>query len=498
MVEFPVPEGAVRGKVFYNNGEYKEFEVTGPVQSVVVEGLSEDEHILRVVTINASGIVSDPKAVKVTAYGETYESTLRPRRWKDQLDHSSTNIEILFDPAFANETELRVLYTTTGGQKDSVSIGSDKNAVVIDNIDLDQPYFYYSVYKPQVSNIDDFYSEDVDAKNARFFNFRKDGWEIAGSSDELTNHTAAMAIDNDPATYWQSAAAPSAQNWISIDLGSSKVINGFSLLNPYTNDKSAKSIRIDVSNDNATWTKVLETSIGPSYLRQLLPLSEPVTVRYFRITAIEMFDSQTPGMVFSEIDAYNANGLSAENGLESYTATTPVELENAQAPFVGDGSNPFPLLGDYRLQKVKDWIHSPNAVATYDNTKFTLFTAAVWGLPTVTNGKIHQSLNLSPGHYILKIDMGSASGPVDIYGAVTSGGALPDYTTIAAATPVLRYMDLVPYFNKVATLPFQVTTAGSVSIGFVYNIRSQYSSTGVPWSTLTINGLELIKVDLSQ
>ncbi|MCH5718979.1 DUF5013 domain-containing protein [Niabella hibiscisoli] len=171
-------------------------------------------------------------------------------------------------------------------------------------------------------------------------------------------------------------------------------------------------------------------------------------------------------------------------------------MTNAKNPFVGDGSNPFPALGDYRLQKVQGWTHSTNAIATFDNAKLSLFTASVWGLPVVTNGKLHQTLNLQPGNYVLKINVASADGPVDIYGMVVSGSALPDYTTVAAATTVMRYVDLMAFQNKVVELPFHVSAAGAVSIGVVYNIRSQYSINQKPWSTFTINGFELTRVVL--
>ncbi|GEM_PF-673725 len=499
MVEFSVPAGAVRGKVFYNSGSFKEFEVTGPVQSVVVDDLSEQEHILKVVTMNAEGRVSNPKAVKAKVYGANYERGLKPRRWKDQVDHSPTSIEIVFEPAFENEADVVVFFTNTSGKKDSVDMPAANNSVVLTNIDINQPYYFYSRYKPEASAIDHFLSSNIDAKSALVFNFQKGGWKIAGVSDEVAGRTAAMAIDNTTGTLWQSSAAapkPAAQHWITIDMGTSKVIDGFSLLNSYTNEKSAKKIRIDVSQDNATWTNVLEGSLNVSFLRQVLLLQKSANARYFRITASEMYDANTPGMVFSEIDVYNTQTSSGDNGHTAYSNSTAVAMTNAKNPFVGDGSNPFPTLGDYRLQKVMGWTHSTNAIATFDNAKLSLFTASVWGLPLVTNGKLHQTLNLQPGNYVLKINVASADGPVDIYGMVVSGSALPDYTTVTAANTVMRYVDLMAFQNKVVELPFNVSAAGAVSIGVVYNIRSQYSINQKPWSTFTINGFELTRVVL--
>lgn len=499
MVEFSVPAGAVRGKVFYNSGSFKEFEVSGPVQSVVVDDLSEQEHILKVVTMNAEGRISNPRAVMAKVYGANYESGLKPRRWKDQVDHSPTSIEIVFEPAFENEADVVVFFTNTSGKKDSIDMAAAKNSIVLNNIDVSKPYYFYSRYKPESSAIDHFLSSNVDAKNALLFNFQKSGWGIAGVSDEVAGRSAAMAIDNNAQTLWQSSASapkPAAQHWITIDMGNSKVIDGFSLLNSYTNEKSARKIRIDVSQDNSTWTNVLEGSLNVSFLRQVLPLQKSASGRYFRITAVEMYDLNTPGLVFSEIDVYNAQTTSGDNGHTAYSNSTAVAMTNAKNPFVGDGSNPFPTLGAYRLQKVQGWTHSTNAIATFDGGKLSLFTASVWGLPTVTNGKLHQTLNLQPGNYVLKINVASADGPVDIYGMVVSGTALPDYTTVTSASTVMRYMDLMAFQNKIVELPFTVSAAGAVSIGVVYNIRSQYAINQKPWSTFNINGFELARVVL--
>ncbi|MCH5718977.1 DUF4998 domain-containing protein [Niabella hibiscisoli] len=269
MVTFSVPAGAIRGKVFYNSGSFKEFDVAGPVQSVIVDDLSEQEHILKVVTMNAEGRVSNPKAVKAKAYGANYLGGLKPRRWKDQIDHSPTAIEIVFDPAFENETDVVVVvFTNTSGKKDSVEVSAAKNSAMLNGIDVSQPYYFYSRYKPEASAIDHFLSSNVDAKNALMFNFKKSGWKVHGVSDEVTGRSAAMAIDNNATTLWQSsmsAPKPAAQHWITIDMGTSKVIDGFNLLNSYTNEKSAKKIKVDVSQDNATWTTALEASLNISF-----------------------------------------------------------------------------------------------------------------------------------------------------------------------------------------------------------------------------------------
>src|SRR3546814_19464602 len=88
--------------------------------------------------MNADGVVSDPKAVKVMVYGDNYENALKPRKWKDQIMLSPGSVELVFDPAFSNETILRVVYVTTSGAKDSVDIPANKNTVILENIDTER------------------------------------------------------------------------------------------------------------------------------------------------------------------------------------------------------------------------------------------------------------------------------------------------------------------------------------------------------------------------
>ncbi|KQM82207.1 hypothetical protein ASE68_01940 [Agromyces sp. Leaf222] len=83
---------------------------------------------------------------------------------------------------------------------------------------------------------------------------------IAGfSSEETTGDLAVNAIDGDPATLWHGAwtvaQPPTFPHWITIDLGSEHVLDGYRYLPralPATNG-NLKAYEIHVSSDNATW-----------------------------------------------------------------------------------------------------------------------------------------------------------------------------------------------------------------------------------------------------
>lgn len=503
-LEFHVPANAKTGKVFFGNGNFQEFEVSDPaaLQSVIVEGLSEEEQILRVITMNSEGVNSNPKGVKVKVYGSTYQNALKPRKWLNQVNNSATSIELLFDDAFENETKVWVVFTNTAGTKDSVSIENTLNTIQVNNIDTSKTAYYYSAYKPAAEVIDEFQSASVDLKDALMLNFTKQDWIIAGMSGSEEGKGAEFIIDNDAGTSWHSTAGVPFPQWVSVDMGTLKLVDGFYYLNHQGNGNFAKKIRFEVSNDNTNWTQVLETDVSTSYLRQRLPLSQSVKARYFKVTVIDSWNPTATKTQFAEIDVFNVQNISAENGKDSYTTITAIPLVNATRPFTGDGSTAFPALGESpagtpRMQKMKGWTHSPNAIVTYDNFSgnFSLFIAAVWGLPEVENGKIHQSVNLQPGQYRLKVQAGTANGPADIYGVVTGEGELPDYTSVLTDANIIKYLDLMPLQNKTAELYFAVEEASSVNIGFVYNVRSQYSANGTPFSSFDIQGLDLEKVE---
>ena len=498
-VEFQVPADAKSGKVFYGAGNFKEFTVSdaSAIQQVIVDSLPEDEQMLRVVTINSDGLSSDPRGVKVKVYGAKYLATLKPRKWADQTNNAANSINLAFDAAAADETGVWIVYTKTTGGKDSAWMDHSINVKQVDNIDVSEPYYYYSVFKPVAESIDEFHSTNVDLQTALMLNFKKDTWVIDGFSDEEAGQGAANIIDNNISTSWHYQANTAGPHWVTIDMGSPKIIDGFFYVNHQGNANQAKSVRFELSDDNNAWTTVLNADLKDNFLRQRLALTQSKTGRYIRVTVLESWNPAISGAQLAEIDAYNNQNVSADNGKDSYTTSTAIALVNAKKPFQGDGTNPFPPLGEFRMQRLLGWSHSSNATVTYDNngSNFSLFTANVWGLPAVTNGKVYQTVTLQPGRYMLKIETAGADGPVDIYGLVTASGPIPDYTAVTTSASTMKYLDLIPNQNKTVELLFAVTQASQVNIGFVYNIRDQYGATGTPWSSFTINGLALSKVE---
>lgn len=493
-IKFAVSSDAKRGKVFYGTGNFKEFTVTDPttLQDVIIDDLPEGELRVRIVTINADGLVSDPKSVLVNVYGANYENALKPRLWIDQVTNSATSLQFIFDNAVTTETGVRVVYTDTGGNKDSVFMSSSQNIIEVNNIDTTKVYYYYSVYKPNTESIDEFLSTSLDLKQMLMMDFKKDLWTIDASSSEDLDGMGANIIDNNDNSAWRpkNVGLP----WITIDMGSPKIINGFYYVKKPENNNGPTKIKFEVSSDKTNWTTVLETDVKQSYLRQQLPLSNSVTARYVKLTIVSTINTTATQTEIAEIDAYNTVNISANNG---YIQSTSIALVNAKEPFTGDGSDLFPAVGAGRMQKVFVWTHSSNAYISFDNAYgvFQPFTAPAWGVSEVINGKIYQKVSLDPGHYIVKFTSGSADGPLNIFGVASTGDALPDFTAVSTSANTIAYVNLLENQNSSVERLFILNNSISVNIGIVFNLYNALPVTGNAWTNFTLKRFELYKVE---
>ena len=205
--------------------------------------------------------------------------------------------------------------------------------------------------------------------------------------------------------------------------------------------------------------------------------------RYFRITVLDSYDDASPQL--AEIDLFNDSETSGENGMEM-----PM-LVNAQPPFEGDGSDRFPAVGTGRMQRLTYWTHNDAAFISHDTVigTFNIFSCAVWGCSSVTNGKIYQSLHLLPGKYVLNVQMGGTSHPdcTDVFGIITKAPVLPDFSNVETDQDVLGIADLDARTNSLVTIPFSLESERDVTIGVVYNTYNIYPAS--IWSDINITSL---------
>jgi hypothetical protein len=496
-LEFATPAEAVSYKVFYNNGEYVENPVSnaGDAEDIVIDGLAESEQVLRVIILNGDGTASDPKGIKVNVYGDNYQAKLNPRRLIEQNTLSPTSVELTFEAAEKDETDVYLVFTNTSGVLDSTHISAAQTILTANGIDLNEPYYFYSVYKPEADAIDYFRSATVDAKNTAMFNFEKEKWTIAGFSDEEPGGDGQWAlaryiIDDNIATFWHSqivGAQPPMPHWITVDMRSEKKFDGFYFVQMQEVSETglAKGFRFEISSDNDTWENVLEGEFTTSRARQEFAFGRQVTARYFKITILSGY-ADAWWSQFAEIDLYNEINVSGMNGSIKVNA-----LFNAERPFQGENPHSW---GTPRFQQLIGWTHDPANILSFDSStsvnRMTCFTFPAAGIPLVTNGKVYQTVTLQPGNYTLKFLVVAMAGNVGVtaYGVVTTQATLPNIEDLATAN-ALGYVELSELPIQTRQISFTLTATTDVTIGRVYTT----ANTPQGYASLTIDGIELYK-----
>ncbi|NGF55231.1 hypothetical protein G5B00_01785 [Parapedobacter sp. SGR-10] len=132
---------------------------TEDVGAVLIEGLSEEQYVFNAITYDEKGNRSLPTEITARAYGEMFQQTLR-NRVIESTSVSSGSVTINWYEEFSEtmlHTELR--YTDINGNIQEISIPKDSEQTVINDIDMDIPISYRSVFIPEPLALDQFYTE---------------------------------------------------------------------------------------------------------------------------------------------------------------------------------------------------------------------------------------------------------------------------------------------------------------------------------------------------
>ena len=121
------------------------------------------------------------------------------------------------------------------------------------------------------------------------FGYIKQGWHAEGSS-MADQHQAAYAIDENPNTYWMSAAGDRNRT-LTVDLGSVKTIRGFAYTPQNQNAEGMiEKGTIWISRDNQNWEKLEDFTFGNLIndpTKRSCFFKKTAEARYFRIQMTE-------------------------------------------------------------------------------------------------------------------------------------------------------------------------------------------------------------------
>lgn len=123
------------------------------------------------------------------------------------------------------------------------------------------------------------------------FGFVKRNWKLLEANSESAKHTANLAFDANPATYWMSKEN-TAPYFITIDLGKTQRLSGFAYTpqNQHSKGMMAKGV-IEVSEDGKKWNKAEDFEFGNLIndpVKRYHYLKTAITARYVRIKATEI------------------------------------------------------------------------------------------------------------------------------------------------------------------------------------------------------------------
>lgn len=131
----------------------------------------------------------------------------------------------------------------------------------------------------------------------------------ATANKSYTIYTPDRAIDGSDSTSWLSYNANVVGSWLKIDLGASKTITGWRMLQsaPITYEEDARSYRIESSNDGSSWSTVLDRTVLAA--DETVNFAAPVTARYFRFTALTCNGDGAAGWTIWTLELYGIEAL---------------------------------------------------------------------------------------------------------------------------------------------------------------------------------------------
>lgn len=169
-------------------------------------------------------------------------------------------------------------------------------------------------------------------------------WNVVSTdSEQTTDHPAAHAIDDDPATYWHTASTPTTTahpHQLTIEMDEKRWIRGFSYQpREGGGNGTVKTYRFETSIDGSTWTQHASgdfDNIRNNPVLQTIEFAAAVEARYFRFTALAEING---------LDHASAAEISViPGGFENFRRESGMQTEPLDSDPNNDG---IALLQDY-------------------------------------------------------------------------------------------------------------------------------------------------------
>ncbi|MCD9014849.1 DUF4998 domain-containing protein [Parachryseolinea silvisoli] len=274
----------------------------------MLDNLEERRYIFQLVCLDEFGNRSLPVELSANVYGEQYQAQLVNRSVGSTSIDVQGKVTINWGSAVDGAVAIEVSYTDLAGNSKLQSFPADLPTSVITDLKPDMGYEYRTVYKPDSTGIDSFFT---DYSQSTLLTFDKKDWSIVDFSSEHggADNSVKNFIDGTFKTRWHSLAGSSSYpHHATIDLGIVRTITQFGAWittfdsPPDGDHRAPDKIKFLVSMDNTTWTDLGEVNFNRFLLgEQTFVVSPPMQGRYFRFVGVSGPENN---MVMGEVSAY--------------------------------------------------------------------------------------------------------------------------------------------------------------------------------------------------
>jgi hypothetical protein len=275
----------------------------------VLDNLDERSYIFNIVSLDEYGNKSLPVEVNAVVYGDKYQARIVNRAVRSTLTDIQGAITIRWgeadvsNGAFASE----VRYTDVAGNTKLASFPVDEVTATITDLKPNTSYEFRTVYKPDSTSIDVFYTDYAPAGD---FTFDKKDWQVIDFSTQHggAENGVANFIDGTEGTRWHTCAGCSSYpHFATMDMGVVRSITKigvwittFSV--PEGDNRAPDKIQFLVSMDNVTWTDLGVVDFNRFKVGEQTYTLPPATQgRYLKFVGVSGPETY---MVMGEISAY--------------------------------------------------------------------------------------------------------------------------------------------------------------------------------------------------
>lgn len=135
-----------------------EEEVSGQLGKVLLDSVSEGVYSLNVITFDNAGNTSVNVTVPGTSYGERYQTSLQTRKI-ESARYQGEYVQIDWFRPTADAIATEIVYEDINGDEITVITAADETRTVLDNFERKTQIKYRTLFMPDSTAIDTFYSD---------------------------------------------------------------------------------------------------------------------------------------------------------------------------------------------------------------------------------------------------------------------------------------------------------------------------------------------------